>query len=321
LLALGRDPYFPGWPDVLQLNYGHGGTHEAMIAELRKIAAKCDGVRCDMAMLILPEVFQRTWDIPMEPFWPRATQQLHDEFPGFCFMAEVYWDLEWTLQQMGFDYTYDKRLYDRLLDGHARPVREHLYAGLNYQNKMARFLENHDESRANAAFPRDKHEAAAVVAYTSPGLRFFQWGQFEGRKKRVSPHLIRGPQEPVDAALRSFYDRLLPVLREPTLRDGHWQLLECAQAWEGNETSDSFVVCAWLGADGDRRIAVVNYAPHQSQCYVRIPWPDLGDSLWRFEDCLGDAIYDRAGDDLRTRGWYLDVPPWQRAVYAVRPVP
>ena len=60
-------------------------------------------------------------------------------------MAEVYWDLEWTLQQQGFDYTYDKRLYDRLREGHARPVREHLYAGLDYQVKLARFLENHDD--------------------------------------------------------------------------------------------------------------------------------------------------------------------------------
>ena len=116
-------------------------------------------------------------------------------------MAEVYWDLEWTLQQQGFDYTYDKRLYDRLRDGHARPVREHFCAGLDYQNKMARFLENHDEPRAAAAFPPGMHEAAAVITFLSPGLRFFHQGQFEGRKKRISPHLCRGPCEPVDPKL------------------------------------------------------------------------------------------------------------------------
>ena len=113
-------------------------------------------------------------------------------------MAEVYWDLEWTLQQQGFDYTYDKRLYDRLRDGHARPVREHFHAGLDYQNKLARFLENHDEPRAAATFPPDVHEAAAVITFLSPGLRFFHQGQFEGRRKRISPHLGRGPDEPVD---------------------------------------------------------------------------------------------------------------------------
>ena len=124
-------------------------------------------------------------------------------------MAEVYWDLEWTLQQQGFDYTYDKRLYDRLREGHARPVREHFHAGLDYQNKLARFLENHDEPRAAATFPPEVHEAAAVITFLSPGLRFFHQGQFEGRKKRISPHLCRGPDEPVDQQLEQFYDRLL----------------------------------------------------------------------------------------------------------------
>ena len=196
LLAYGRDPYFPGWPDTLQLNYGNPATQEAMIGELLKIAGQCDGVRCDMAMLVLPEVFERTWGIPSQPFWPKATQRVREQSPDFCFMAEVYWDLEWTLQQQGFDYTYDKRLYDRLRDRHARPVREHFRAGLDYQDKLARFLENHDEPRAAATFPPGVHEAAAVITFLSPGLRFFHQGQFEGRKKRISPHLGRAPDEP-----------------------------------------------------------------------------------------------------------------------------
>src|SRR5574341_669824 len=196
LLAYGRDPYFAGWPDTLQLNYGNPATQEAMIAELAKIADQCDGVRCDMAMLVLPEVFERTWDIRAQPFWPQATQRVRERFPDFCFMAEVYWDLEWTMQQQGFDYAYDKRLYDRLREGHAKPVREHFHAGLDYQNKLARFLENHDEPRAAATFSPGVHEAAAVITFLSPGLRFFHQGQFLGRKKRISPHLVRVPDEP-----------------------------------------------------------------------------------------------------------------------------
>ena len=112
ILANGRDPYFPGWPDALQLNYGNPAVQQAMTGELLKIAGQCDGVRCDMAMLVLPEVFERTWDISSDPFWPQATRRVRERSPDFCFMAEVYWDLEWTLQQQGFDYTYDKRLYD-----------------------------------------------------------------------------------------------------------------------------------------------------------------------------------------------------------------
>ncbi len=317
LLAHGRDPYFPGWPDTLQLDYGNPATQEAMIGELVKIAGQCDGVRCDMAMLVLPEVFERTWGRASGPFWPQATRRVREHHPGFCFMAEVYWDLEWTLQQQGFDYTYDKRLYDRLRDGRARPVREHLQASLDYQDKMARFLENHDEPRAAATFPPGVHEAAAVVTFLSPGLRFFHDGQFQGREKRISPHLCRRPDEPVDAGLAKFYDRLLAVLRQPLLRVGRWQLLECKPAWEGNGTWDCFLAFAWQGPGEERLLVAVNYAANQSQCRVRLPFADLENHRWRLEDRMSPDAYDRDGGDLQARGLYLDMKPWQAAVYSL----
>ena len=242
---------------------------------------------------------------------------MREKVPEFCFMAEVYWDLEWTLQQQGFDYAYDKRLYDRLREGHARPVREHFCAGLDYQNKLARFLENHDEPRAAATFPPDMHEAAAVITFLSPGLRFFHQGQFEGRQKRISPHLGRGPDEPVNSSVRQFYERLLGVLRRPALRHGRWQLLECVPAWDGNGTSDAFLAFAWQGPAGERLLVAVNYAGHQSQCYVRIPFADLGGRQWRLRDLLGDAQYERDGNELQSRGLYLDVPPWQCHVFEI----
>src|SRR6185437_13102246 len=106
------------------------------------------------------DVFERTWGRRAPLFWPNATRRVRAAAPDFLFMAEVYWDLEWTMLQQGFDYAYDKRLYDRLRDRHARPVREHLGAGLDYQNRLARFLENHDEPRAAATFASRIHEAA-----------------------------------------------------------------------------------------------------------------------------------------------------------------
>ncbi len=317
LLAHGRDPYFDGWPDTLQLNYGNPALQQAMIGELVRIAGQCDGVRCDMAMLVLPDVFERTWGIRADPFWPKAIESVRLKHPGFRFMAEVYWDLEWNMLQQGFDYAYDKRLYDRLRDGHARPVREHFHAGLDYQDKLARFLENHDEPRAAATFSPDVHEAAAVVTFLSPGLRLFHQGQFQGRRKRISPHLVRGPQESSDQGLEQFYDRLLTVLREPVVRNGHWQLVDCAPAWEGNWTWDCFLVFAWQGPADERLLATVNYAPHQSQCYVRLPFPDLGNARWRLEDRIGDATYERQGDDLQAHGLYLDEPPWQARVFTM----
>jgi glycosidase len=163
VFAYGRDPYFDGWSDTLQLNYGNPAMQEALLGELQRIATQCDGVRCDMAMLVLPEIFARTWGISAAPFWPRATAKVHADLPGFIFLAEVYWDMEWTLQQQGFDYTYDKRLYDRLKQGASRPVREHLLAGLDFQDHMARFLENHDEPRVAGTFAPDVHRAASFT--------------------------------------------------------------------------------------------------------------------------------------------------------------
>jgi hypothetical protein len=318
VLAYGRDPYFAGWPDTLQLDYANPATQEAMTSELLKIAGQCDGVRCDMAMLVLPEVFERTWGRRAPLFWPDATRRVREHVPGFTFMAEVYWDLEWTMQQQGFDYAYDKRLYDRLRDGHARPVREHFHAGLDYQDKLARFLENHDEPRAAAVFTPGTHEAAAVITFLSPGLRFFHQGQLEGRRKRISPHLVRAPQEPRDERLAQFYDRLLAVLRRAVVRVGEWRLLECTPAWEGNGTWDGFLAFAWQSGANERLLVAVNYAGNQGQCYVRLPFADLAGRLVRFRDLTSPASYDRAGSDIAARGLYLDVPSWGYHVFEVR---
>jgi Alpha amylase, catalytic domain len=244
--------------------------------------------------------------------------QVRDKVPGFCFMAEVYWDMESTMQQQGFDYAYDKRLYDRLREGHARPVREHFHAGLDYQNKLARFLENHDEPRAAATFSPEVHKAAAVITFLSPGLRFFHQGEFEGKKKRISPHLVRGPEEPVDERLAQFYDRLLSVLGSATVRDGQWQLLECVPAWDGNWTHDGFLAFAWDGPDAARLLVTVNYAPNQGQCYVRLPFGDLSGSTIRLDDLMSGAHYERAGSDVVSKGLYVDLPPWGYHVFGVR---
>ena len=320
ILAYGRDPYFDGWPDTFQLNYGSAALREAMLAELLRIARQCDGVRCDMAMLVLPEVFERTWGIRSEPFWPGATAAVRARVPGFLFMAEVYWDLEWTLQQQGFDYAYDKRLYDRLEHGPARAVREHFFAGLDYQDRLARFLENHDEPRAAATFPPEKHRAAAVVTFFGPGLRLLHQGQREGKRARIPVHLGRGPDEPADAAIAEFYEDLLAALRDAAFRLGSWQLLECRPAWDGNPTHDDFLAFAWSGPGDLRRLVAVNYSGHQGQCYVALPWGDLSGRTWRLGDRMGPAVYDRHGDDLAGRGLYLDLPAWGYHVFEVSPL-
>ena len=318
ILAYGRDPYFSGWPDTVQLDYSNPETVKAMSKELLRISGQCDGVRCDMAMLVLPEIFEKTWGRSAQPFWSAAIKKVREQDPEFCFMAEVYWDYEWTLQQQGFDYAYDKRLYDRLREGNAKPVREHFYADLEYQDKLARFLENHDEPRAAATFDQEEHEAAAVITFLSPGLRFFHQGQFTGRRKRISPHLVRAPQEQTNNELQKFYGSLLDLLTKNIFRNGKSSLLECVPAWEANNTWDSFIAFAWEGIDGKRVLVCVNYSPQAGQCYVRLPFPELVDKQWKFDDLMSEASYDRDGNDLLKNGLYLDVPAWNYHVFQIK---
>lgn len=313
VLALGRDPHYDGWPDTLQLDYANPAVHEAMRGELARIAELCDGVRCDMAMLALPEVFERTWGRRPPDFWPAAIEGTRREHPGFLFLAEVYWDLEWTLQQQGFDFTYDKRLYDRLRQGQARPVREHLSAALEFQGRSVRFLENHDEARAASAFPPGTHQAAAVLTYLGPGLRLFHEGQLEGWTRKVPVHLRRGPAEPTDEALRDFYGRLLALLRRPEPHGPEWRMLESLPAWGGNGSWGDFVAFAW----GERLLVVVNFSPHRSQCYLDLPFDWLAGRGLQLRDLLGTEVYHRWGNDLIERGLYLDLPAWGHHVFEI----
>ncbi len=317
IFAHGRDPDFPGWPDTLQLDYGNPAIHKTMSQELLSVARRCDGVRCDMAMLILPDVFEGTWGVRSAPFWPEAIRAVRQDQPDCLFLAEVYWDREWTLQQEGFDFCYDKRLYDRLAEGFAGPVHDHLLADMTYQDRTARFLENHDEVRAAARFSPEVHRAAAVITYCAPGLRLFHQGQLEGASVRVPVHLGRRPEEPVSPEIQTFYNRLLRCLRDPVFREGNWQLLECMAAWDGNWTNDCFVAFGWQGANGERLLVVVNYASNRSQCHVRVPFADLAGRNWQLQDQLSQASYDWNGDDLSRSGLFVDMAPWQACIFTL----
>ena len=319
ILAYGRDPYFPGWPDTLQLDYSSPAVRGAMAAELRRAAAHCDGLRCDMAMLLLPDVFERTWGRTMEPFWPAALEAVRADRPGFVFMAEVYWDREYDLQQQGFDATYDKRLYDRL-SGDLGEVRGHLTADPGYQARSARFLENHDEPRAATVFGGDdRHRAAATTTFLCPGLRFFHDGQRQGWRIHVPVHLCRAPTEPDDADLIDFYDELFAILGDRAVHDGDWRLLDCAEAWAGNPSHDAILGFSWTAGPGGplHYVVAVNLADHWSQGYLALPHPELQRRDVTLRDRLGTDQYVRAGDDLVAHGLYLDVPPWAHQVFEI----
>ena len=89
-------------------------------------------------------------------------------------------------------------------------------------------------------------------------------------------------------------------------------------AWEGNGTFDDFVGFGWEATGGERLVVVVNYSPHRSQCYLRLPFDDLSNKSWRLQDQLGVEVYERDGNQLQAQGLYLDMGPWQAAVYSFR---
>ena len=288
-IACGRDPFFPPWRDVAQLNYFNPDTREAMIGVLAAIAEHCDGVRCDMAMLVLNDVFAQTWSqrvdllwgAPADEFWPGATRRA-----PMTYLAEVYWDREYQLQQQGFDFTYDKRLLDRLHHGDPHETRGHLHADPAYSRKLARFLENHDEARSVPTFGH-RLRAAAALTFTLPGLRFFFDGQFAGADLRAPVQLGRWPPDPDRADVRDLYARLLETIDAPLFHDGEWALLPVRGA--GDTTNGNLIAYAWRRGD-DFAIVAANITGHESQGLVDIGELPARDTF-EVTDRLSDQSY------------------------------
>ncbi len=317
-VACGRDPYFPPWTDTAQLNYFSSDTRESMIAELGCIANRCDVVRCDMAMLVLDDVFAGTWgelvgrgDPPGE-FWAEARGAL----PELLLIAETYWDLEWRLQQLGFSYTYDKRFYERLANESASSVRDHLRATPEYQNRSARFLENHDEPRSLTIFGPERIEAAATLFTTVPGLRLYYDGQLEGRERYSPVQLARWPDESGQPEIAHLYEKLLGAVDDETFHEGEWALLDIASAGDGSHAT--LVACRWRRAD-EYRLVVANLGDAAAQGNVLLHDDVPGASARLvFDDQLRDGEFatDRAA--LRERGLHVSLPGGRAHLFVAR---
>jgi glycosidase len=310
-IACGRDPFFPPWSDVAQLNYFNPKTREAMIGVLRTISAHCDGVRCDMAMLVLNDVFAQTWakrvdllwDAPSEEFWPQATSRVK-----MTYLAEVYWDREYQLQQQGFDFTYDKQLLDRLHHGNAAETRGHFRADPAYSAKLARFLENHDEARSVPQFGA-RIRAAAALTFTAPGLRFFFDGQFEGADVRAPVQLGRWAAHPDRPEIRDLYARLLKAIDKALFHDGEWRLLD--------GTSPDLIACSWRKGK-DLAIVAANITDHDAEGLVNVGDLPKGNAF-RLVDQLADCSYAWTRDDL-ARGLYVRLASGDAHVFIVKAV-
>lgn len=312
IVAKGRDPFFPPWQDVAQLNAFSKEYRDAASDVLRMIGGICDGVRCDMAMLMLSRVFSYTWQsragIPANnEFWDDVITSARATYPDMLFIAEVYWGLEWDLMQTGFDYCYDKRLYDRVIHENAETIHQHIKSEFGYQSRLLRFLENHDENRVSEILPGDRLRAASVLTSTLPGALLIYEGQWEGRKRRNHVLLGRRQSETPDLDLCQFYQKLIRFA-STICHEGPWYLCPVA-TWPDNKTGEDIIAYGWeIGKK--KYLVAINYSNHFSQGRIKLPWENLIELKFDLHDLFTDEVFGKDGKDIISEGLFVNLAPW-----------
>lgn len=328
IIAHGRDPYFPPWTDSAQLNCALPRARERLTETLLAIARRADGVRCDMAMLVLPEVLERTWGARLGPgsdrksFWRDAIATVKARYPDFLFLAEVYWGLESRLQDEGFDFTYDKGLYDLLGRGDHAGARRHLSSELCLRGRCAHFVENHDEERAVRAFGAEGSRSAAAVALSAPGLRFLHYGQIEGRRVKLPVQLRRSPREQPDPEAVRFYEQLLEVLRGPLLQ-GEFHALEPRSAGRDFPPPDPIFAHLWTPGElpGSRLAALVIANRSSWAACARLSLPPgffSAEHLYEFTDRASGERSELPGAELVGPGLFVALRSHQVQILSAR---
>jgi glycosidase len=303
-IAHGKDPNFPPWIDTAQLDYRLPAVRAATIEQLQIVATMCDGVRCDMAMLLLNDVFEQNWE-----GFPRSSPTSDSEFwanaiaaarrPGFLFLAEAYWDLEARLQSLGFDFTYDKRVLDCLVERRPAELRRHLLErGADFVSRCAHFLENHDEPRIASRLSLEEQRAAALLILALPGMRLLHDGQLDGARIHVPVQLGRRPQEAPDADIAALYRQLLDTLAATAIGRGTHRILAPLPAAATDESFQNVIVIEWQTQAGACDLVVVNLSSQAARFRISQPGNLPGTHRWRLRDLA--APLDAPPGDLQT---------------------
>ncbi|MFX1235257.1 MAG: alpha-amylase family glycosyl hydrolase [Promethearchaeota archaeon] len=311
--AHGRDPNFPPWSDTVQINAFSSDGRNKAFNTLLSIASQCDAIRCDMAMLMINDIFSENWGekagkLPEREFWEEIISKVKGKYPNIKFIAEVYWDLEWKLQQQGFDYCYDKKLYERLANEDAISIREHLQADWEYQKRLLRFIENHDEQRAVAIFGEEASMAAALITLTLPGARLVFEGQMHGFEKKLPIQLGKYPTEPDNIDIMLFYDILLEIIPGKEFNNGKWSLCKVNQV--DDNTYNNIIAYQWF-TEKNRILIVVNYSLKTSRAHIILGEIDYGNANWSFNDLLNQKTYSYNGQDLKDNGLFVRLDAWK----------
>lgn len=319
-IARAHDLYCPPWKDAAQLNYFHPETRTAQIGALRTLAGHCDGVRCDMAMLQLTDIFEQIWTrnlqgaaAPKLEFWEEASAAV----PRLCLLAETYWGTEQRLLDLGFSFAYDKDLYDAVKDSRTDEIHARLEASVAYQSRLARFLENHDEERRAVIFPNGRLSAAGTLMGTLPGMRFYHQGELEGLRNHLPITLRVAAPEPPDPYCSAFFEKILRLTNEEVFHGGRWSLLDIAP--EGDATSSNLIGYEWR-TEKSWKLIVVNMAQNTSQGRVKIGERVGADRNYSFHDELNEVVYPREGRELHDVGLYVRLDAGQAHIFDITSV-
>ena len=207
ILQNGKDPNYPAWVDTAQVDYSKELTREFMIKQLIGISELCDGVRIDMAMLMLNSVFERTWGFKINfesEFWSEALNIAKNNNKDFITIGECYWDLETQLLDLGFDYVYYKPFLDSLINIPPENPNSEIQNNLN-PNKLVYFLENHDEKRSASIWDLEILKTKIDALIQTSGLQLYYHGQLIGNQSHSPIQLVNVPPENPNSEIQNYY--------------------------------------------------------------------------------------------------------------------
>ncbi|MDK9700456.1 MAG: alpha-amylase family glycosyl hydrolase [bacterium] len=310
-LANGRDPYFPAWTDTAQLDFRQIDTREAMIRELLKIAELCDGVRCDMAMLVLNPIFKQTWGGNFDyvpEFWSQAIDAVRAIKPSFLFLAEAYWGTENRLIELGFDAVYDKDFMDRAVYGNTNELRSTLPERRAWGVRRLRFLENHDEARIASRVPPEQLPVLSALLWMQPGYILWHEGQEYGAKVKLPVQLTRRPVEPVLLEQAAFCTDCGRWLREFPFEYAFSQIIGVNPSGQNDDTYKKMVPILWWA--GNRRLLWIgNLSSVVASGRVPLHISGIAGRTVRLRDIRDNTEYERDGDEMLGIGLFIQLPP------------
>jgi glycosidase len=317
ILAHGKDPNFPSWTDTVQINAFSEKAREKTINTLLLIAEKCDGVRIDMAMLMTNEVFKRTWgdkvgQPPEREFWEEVIPKVKQKYPNFKFIGEVYWEMEWQLMQQGFDYCYDKRLYDRIIDKNIQSIKNHLTADFGYQKKLVRFIENHDEPRIANIMEPEYSKVAALLILTLPGMALIHEGQMKGYNIRTPVQLKRRKKEQKSTELLEFYHEILEIIKLNSIKKGKWELCPCPE-------DNSLIAYHWWNPESEY-LVIINMSAQKIKTRIEIPHLNIDSKNIQFKEKITEKKTRVITQVIKKAGFLAELDGYNYLIFEIKEV-